>query len=75
MTNEQFAAILRSFCRRRPFRPFVIEFVNGKTLHITHPEGVAPFAKVWLFRSPKAAHVVFASTSVCRLLDATEADS
>lgn len=75
MTDEQFAASLRPFCRRRPFRPFVIEFMNGKALRITHPEGDAPFAKVWFFRSPKDASVVFASASVCRLLDATEADS
>jgi hypothetical protein len=70
MTEEQFSASLRPFCRRRPFRPFFIEFTNGTTLRITHPEGVAPFSEVWFYRSPSGSPIVFASSSVCRLLEA-----
>ena len=76
MTDEQFSAALRAFSRRRRFRPFVVEFTNGNRVRIKNREGVAPFAgNVWLFVEPQGSHVVFASSSVCRLLDTPEAES
>ena len=72
MTEEQFSVSLRAFSRRRPFRHFVIEFFNGRQVQVRHPEGVAPFAGVWLFQEPQGDRIVFASTSVCRLLDMPE---
>jgi hypothetical protein len=68
VTEEQFSVSLRVFSRQRPFRPFVIEFFNGKQVEVRHPEGTAPFAGVWLFQEPQGDRVVFASSS-CRLLD------
>jgi hypothetical protein len=38
MTQNQFDAALRGFCRRRPFRAFLIEFTSGAQLLIGHPE-------------------------------------
>ena len=69
MTEEQFTLSLRAFARRRPFRRFIVEFQNGREIIIRHPEGVAPFAGVWLFQEPGGNRAVFASSSVCRLLD------
>jgi hypothetical protein len=69
VTEEQFSVSLRAFARQRPFRPFVIEFVNDQRVEVRHPEGAAPFAGVWLFQEPQGDRVVFASSSVCRLLD------
>jgi hypothetical protein len=38
MTKDQFDAAYRAFCRRRPFRAFLIEFTSGAQLLISHPE-------------------------------------
>jgi hypothetical protein len=70
--EEEFTVSLGAFARRRPFRHFLIEFVNAQTLRIRHPEGVAPFAGVWLFHGREGERVVFASSSVCRILDAPQ---
>lgn len=70
MSEVQFTVSLLAFARRRPFRHFVLEFVNGERLRVRHPEGVAPFAGVWLFHALEGNRVVFASSSVCRMLDA-----
>ena len=40
MTSDTFARVLRAFCRRRPFRHFVIEFHTGQLLKIVHPEAI-----------------------------------
>jgi hypothetical protein len=69
VSDEQLAVSLRGFSRRRPFRYFLIEFFSGEQLEVRHPEGVAPFAGVWMFHEADGRRVVFASSSVCRLLD------
>jgi hypothetical protein len=40
MTIDQFDVAYLAFCRRRPFRPFWIEFSSGNHLLIGHPEAV-----------------------------------
>ena len=72
MIEEEFTVSLRAFTRRRPFRHFFIEFVNGQAIRVRHPEGVGPFAGVWLFHAREGGRVVFASSSVCRLLDVAQ---
>jgi hypothetical protein len=74
MTEEQLTVGLRAFARRRPFRHFLLEFINGQRVRVQHPEGVAPFAGVWLFQEPNGDHAVFASSSVCRLLDVPQGE-
>jgi hypothetical protein len=74
VTEEEFTVALRAFARRRPFRHFLLEFVNGQRVRIKHPEGVAPFAGVWLFQEPNKDRAVFASSSVCRLLDVPQSE-
>ena len=69
MTEEQFDAAYRAFCRRRPFRAFLIEFTSGHQLLIGHPEAVRNEAQLYLTRCPDGTYVVFAAESVCRLLD------
>lgn len=48
MTPEQFDETLRSFVKRRPFFPFVVELVDGRRILIPDPHvafggGVAGF--------------------------------
>jgi hypothetical protein len=72
MTDQELESALRIFTRWRPFRTFLVEFVSGHQVRVDHPEGIARFKDVWLYRGPKRAQSVFPSSSVCRLLDLTE---
>ncbi len=69
MTNDQFDVAYRAFCRRRPFRSFLIEFTSGNQLHIGHPEAVRNDADLYVMRCPDGGYVVFAPETVSRLLD------
>jgi hypothetical protein len=69
MTSEQFDAAYRGFRRRRPFRPFWIEFTSGTQLLIGHPEAVRAEHAVYLTRCPDGSYVVFAADGVARSLD------
>ena len=69
MTPQQFEVACRAFCRRRPFRPFLIEFTSGQQLLIGHPEAVGSEAHFCTMRRPDGGHVVFVGDSVARLLD------
>jgi hypothetical protein len=46
--------------------------MNGQRVRVKHPEAAAAFAGVWLFQEPGGDRVVFASSSVCRFLDAPQ---
>ncbi|MBI3410655.1 MAG: hypothetical protein HY040_20150 [Planctomycetes bacterium] len=69
MTSDQFDAAYRAFCRRRPVRPFLIEFTSGNQLLIGHPEAVRNDGELYAMRCPDGGHVVFVAESVSRLLD------
>ncbi len=69
MMKNQFDVMHRAFCRRRPFRPFLIEFTSGHQLQIGHPEAVRNEADLFGMRCPDGGHVVFVAESVSRLLD------
>ena len=64
---------LRAFLRRRPFRPFLIDFVSGDRVRVTHPEAVYPVGNLWAHvAGPGRQHRVFAPGAVCQLLDPPE---
>jgi hypothetical protein len=70
MTAEQFDVACRAFCRRRPFRAFLIEFTSGAQVLIGHPEAVRDQTDMlYMTRGPDASYVVFAADTVSRLLD------
>ncbi len=69
MTKDQFDAAYRAFCRRRPFRAFLIEFTSGNQLLIGHPEAVRNETHFYVMRCPDSGYVLFAAESVSRLLD------
>ncbi len=69
MTRDQFDVACRAFCRRRPFRHFMIEFGSGHQVVVGHPEAVRSEAELYLIRSPDGGYVVFAAQTVTRLLD------
>jgi hypothetical protein len=69
MTSDQFDIAYRAFCRRQPFRAFLIEFTSGQQLLIGHPELVRKELDLYLMRGTEVRNVVFAAESVSRSLD------
>ena len=69
MTIKEFEASLQAYSQRRPFRPYLLEFVSGVQVKVDHPEGIAAVNEVWHYRGPKKAQSLFPVSSVCRLLD------
>jgi hypothetical protein len=69
MTAAQFDTALRAFCRRRPFRKFLIEFTSGFQALLHHPEAVRREGELYAMRSPDGGSTVFAAESVSRLFD------
>ena len=50
MSNEELEASLRTYNRRRPFRPYLLEFVSGIQVRIENREsgktkGSGPFSR------------------------------
>jgi hypothetical protein len=73
VTNQELESSLRAYCRRRPFRSFLLELLSGVQVVIDHPECVGFLAnQLWLYRGPKGAQSLFPCASVCRLLDIAE---
>jgi hypothetical protein len=69
MNQQNLEAALRPFARRRPFRPFLIEFVSGDRVLVRHPEAVRFRGGLLVHVSPAFEHRLFDSDSVCQLLD------
>ncbi len=69
MTINEFQLALRSFCRRQPFRSFLIEFTSGNQMLARHPEAVELRRGLFVLRSPDGGYTVFAAESVARVLD------
>jgi hypothetical protein len=69
MTDDEFARALRLFGRRRPFKPFLVEFVSGDRVLATHPEAVARFRNLWYYYGPDKTERLFVAANVCQVLD------
>jgi hypothetical protein len=74
MTFKNFSRTLRAFCRRQPFRPFLVEMVSGTVILVTHPEAIVLRGTLFVFTSPDDKRRVFESASVCELYDQPGAD-
>jgi hypothetical protein len=72
MTQKEFSAALGAFVRRRPFKPFLIEFFSGDRLLITHPEVLELRSGLYIHPTAGYRYRVFVCTSVCQLLDPPE---
>lgn len=70
MTTASFVRALRAFTVRRPFRPFVLEFMTGTELLVRHPEALAIDGDVIMYRSADGLYCLFDSGSDSVLRDA-----
>jgi hypothetical protein len=74
VTEYRFRVALRTFLGQRPFRPFVIEMMNGRRLRIEHPEtiylrdGTAVFHPI----EDKPRPYLFDHESVCLMYEPEE---
>ena len=69
MNSDQFAAALKAFCGRRPFRGFLVEFTSGAQVPVSHPEAIRHSGAFFVLRFPDHGFAAFAAESVTRLLD------
>lgn len=69
MTAQSFQRALRAFTRRRPFQPYLVEFVSGEQITVHHPEAVATWSEDVIFTSREQRYRWFDATTVCQLLD------
>ena len=69
MTEHNLKTALVGFSGRRPFRPFLIEFMSGDRLRVAHSEAVTFREHALIHRNPAGEFRVFDSGSVCQLLD------
>ena len=69
MTDDQFDRAHRGFCRRRPVRPFLIEFASGAQVLVGHPEVVRNEEQLYMMRCRDGSYVVFGAEGVSRILD------
>jgi hypothetical protein len=76
MTDDELLRALRAFNSRRPFRPFIMEFMSGNRVLLSHPESVDRRGGLFLSRSADGVQRLFTAASVCQLLEvsATSAD-
>lgn len=69
MNADDFDTALFVYCRRRPFRKFIIEFNSGAQVPIKHPEAIRRHGISYVLRATDRGFSVFVPESVTRLLD------
>ena len=73
MLRRNFEITLRAFQGRKPFRPFVLELVNGAGIEIHHPEALRQQEDLLVYRSTTGAFSIFECEAVTRFFDAAGA--
>lgn len=68
MTPENFKIALRTFAKRKPFRPYTVELLSGSRIEVDHPEALVLQGDVAVYISPKQVPSVFDSGSVSRFV-------
>jgi hypothetical protein len=69
MTGDDLEQILRAFARRRPFKPYFIEFNSGDRVRVTHPDCVDRHEELFHYVGSGRSQRVFTGASVCQLID------
>jgi hypothetical protein len=69
MTAESFERTLRSFQRRSPFRPFIVELVSGFRFQVDHPEALILRDGLAVFVAKGGSPTLFDHEGVSRVCD------
>lgn len=68
MDRETFAATMRAFRNRTPFRPFTVALVTGDRYEVDHPEALALRDGLALFAAPGGVPVIFDHEGVSQVI-------
>jgi hypothetical protein len=68
MTPQDFERVLRAFHRRKPFRPFTVQFVSGERISVGHPEALVSRAGVAVYISSEGIPTLFDHESVSEVV-------
>lgn len=68
MQLEVFDETVRTFKRRRPFRPFTIALVNGDRVEVDHADAIVVRDGVGLYAGPGGVPVVFDYEGVSQII-------
>lgn len=68
MSADDLELVLRAVIRRRPFRPFFIEFNSGDRILVAHPEAIDRQGEFFLYRGPDGGQRLFIGPSVCQFI-------
>jgi len=68
MQATHFDKTLRTFQRRKPFRPFSVRFVSGEVVDVDHPEAVVVRAGVGVYVAPDGTPTLFDHESVSEVV-------
>ncbi|MFM9965707.1 MAG: hypothetical protein ACKV2Q_31370 [Planctomycetaceae bacterium] len=68
MQLEIFDETVRTFKRRRPFRPFTIALVNGDRVEVDHADAIVVRDGVGLYAGPGGIPVVFDYEGVSQII-------
>jgi hypothetical protein len=69
VSADELDKVMRAFLRRRPFRPFLIEFSSGDRLLVRHPELIWRKKQLFIFRVDDDSSRVFSGLHVTQVLD------
>jgi len=72
MTQDTFQDTLRSFLRREPFQPFVIELVDGRQILVDLPHTVAMGSGAGGFITPEYDVIFFSCEQIRDIRAATQ---
>ncbi len=68
MNQETFAATIRAFKQRTPFRRFTVVTASGSRHEIDHPEAILERDGVALFAAPGGVPVIFDHEGVSEVI-------
>ena len=69
MSSDDLRRALQLLLRRVPFRPFLVEFMSGSSILVSHPESIDSNETFFLYRGPDSAYRIFHGESVCQLIE------
>jgi hypothetical protein len=72
MTSPNFERVLQAFQRRKPFRPFRVDFVGGEHIEVDHPEALVLRGGVAVYLSPAGVPTLFDHEGVSEVVGDVE---
>jgi hypothetical protein len=72
MKRAEFDQLARSFWKRQPFRPFVIEYEDGERFIVDDPEAFGCYAGSATLFHPDGSLDIIDNENVARIIELTE---